>query len=459
MGVSQVMKENGKVTMKKKASGGGQAGGGRDDDVFDLHLARLVNNPPELPWFTMRDLMQRYALSIALHYYLLITRPMSYTLYTWRWSTMCYYTIPGAILTLFIPVLPLMLILVVIWEQIMAKFKANWKTASPGATFFSKPGITRTQGWVWDLWLNISIYTSNYMIFGHDAMGVRNSFDEKGIETKHLWFRLFQDCGARYPRHMVHWDGNDLKILVPESEMEEGDKIMVKLYDSYLGIGDAVFEKINLLKGEALPVHPKNKERDVVLYFRDYAELKALMSARDEYMGVAAYGSEFVLPHKDIGIHQSDHLTMALPNGKVKVLRSLFWGDCTGETSHSSTSGYFIDSQKETIEAPTRWYSPVFRDAPAKRSGQHIPGTKAACEKACEMHAKIVAEHPWCRIIGWDTMTTTGQDKSQVFFEGNMAMSRFRRHIFSGSAILIEACRLLAPFTLFGITIFGSQDA
>ena len=106
--------------------------------------------------------------------------------------------------------------------------------------------------------------------------------------------------------------------------------------------------------------------------------------------------------------------------------------------------------------APIRWYSPAFRNGPASRLGDHIKGTKEACLKAVEMHENIVKELPWCTAIGWDTMTTLGE-KPQVFFEGNVAISRLRRHLFASPAILAETCRLLAPIRFFGINIFSSN--
>jgi len=136
-------------------------------------------------------------------------------------------------------------------------------------------------------------------------------------------------------------------------------------------------------QGKPLPEHPKAPE---VCYFRDYDELERLMASLKEYKGVPACGSEFLLPAPGLGVHQSDHLTVVLPSGKVKVLRTMFWGDCTGETSHSSTSAYFVDCRSETIVAPTRWYSPSFRNASAQRVGEKIPGTREACIKSCEMH-------------------------------------------------------------------------
>ena len=195
-----------------------------------------------------------------------------------------------------------------------------------------------------------------------------------------------------------------------------------------------------------------------VVYFDEMEELQAHLEKADGYAGCKAFATEFLLPPKSLGVHQSDILTICPPDGSARVVRNMFWGDCTGKTSHSSTSVYFIDCATERIAQPARWYSPSFKNSPDDKVGLRIPGTKKALAMACRMQQNIAAEHPWCRAIGWDIMCTNNEGDDQVFFEGNFAGSRLRRHVFNSAEATLEFIRIMAPFKLFGKVIVGYEQ-
>ena len=112
-----------------------------------------------------------------------------------------------------------------------------------------------------------------------------------------------------------------------------------------------------------------------------------------------------------------------------------------------------VDWREEKIGQAAHWYSPAFLHSPENLQGVPFPGVKQACEKCVEMHSDML-ELPWLNVIGWDTMST-GDGKPQIFFEGNFAGSRFRRHCFSSPKILYECIKIYAPFNIFGVSVVG----
>jgi len=410
----------------------------------EFKLLKMVSNPPERPWFTVRDVGERYILAVILFYYCLLTRPFSFALYTLRWNCVWYRTFPGFLLTFTLPWLPFVLVGVVLLEQIKNQFKANWMAKGPGAIFYSKPkGIAALV--FWELWLNLSMYTSVFLLTGPSSVGIRHSVDDI-ITTKEFWFAKGKECNARYPKTIFKWNGKQIEVLYP---VREGQKVICKLANSYLGIGDIVTQ---------CGPEPAKPEAGVV-YFKDYDALSTYLAGIEEYKGEAAFGTEFLQPIKHLGVHQTDILTIKLPqSGKVKVLRCLYWGDCTGHTSHSATSAYFMDIKTERISNPIHWYSVSFKDGPEDKVGFRVPRTLEACAKAVEMHQVIASDSAtsWCNGIGWDCMVTA-ENEPQVFFEGNFAGSRFRRHIFASPQILWATVRAMLPITFCGLVIFGSE--
>jgi hypothetical protein len=90
---------------------------------------------------------------------------------------------------------------------------------------------------------------------GTDDVGVKHGLQDT-ITTKHYWNKLIKGVGGRMPQQVFHWENNTLTINHPF----KGLRIMSKLTDSYLGIGDVLLE------------HGKD--------FSDEVELKALLEEK-----------------------------------------------------------------------------------------------------------------------------------------------------------------------------------
>merc|ERR1711990_492127 len=158
------------------------------------------------------------------------------------------------------------------------------------------------------------------------------------ILTKNFWRRTMNEVDARLPRDLAHWDGNGkLTINYPES-MCKGD-IVIKINDSYLGIGDAFM----------------NLGRD----YNTIEDIRAKLN-EDTYKGKEALVLELVRPMKKLGVHSLDIVTVRTPDDDVKVISALLWTDCTTDSSHSTQAGYVLDVESETIVGAASWYSAYF---------------------------------------------------------------------------------------------------
>jgi len=89
--------------------------------------------------------------------------------------------------------------------------------------------------------------------------------------------------------------------------MCKGD-IVIKINDSYLGIGDAF---MSLGKD-----------------YKTVEDIRAKLS-EDTYKGKEALVLELVRPKKSLGVHSFDIITMRTPDDDVKVISILLWTDCT----------------------------------------------------------------------------------------------------------------------------------
>lgn len=358
----------------------------------------------------------RFALSMVLYYYLLLTRPVTFGLiYTRGYFTREFGWIAGmSIWILTLPIFPISVLLpLMIYRRIKEMFVAGWMTKGPGAIFFTRPqGLA--QGIVWDMWLFLGMYTSSFLMTGTDPTAMKH-IEYDAVANKWFWRDLFKRADVRYPRNMATW--RDGKLTVHHA-FQPDDKIIAKLTDSYLGIGDTV-----------------------MTCGTDWTNDEDLTTKlRDLYGDKEAFLTEFVECRKSLGVHQLDVLTARI-EGQIQVLRVIYWGDCTGKTSHSATTGYMCDARVEKVTSATSWYSPTYKNQKINMIGQTLPGMAEAVRDCVAAHE--ACKTPWLGVIGWDVSFT--ERGRPVFFEGNYGISRLRRHCFSSIWALIETIRVLAP--------------
>jgi len=193
---------------------------------------------------------------------------------------------------------------------------------------------------------------------------------------------------------------------------------VVKLPDSYLGIGDSFwnhgedFSNMEELKAKLMETYgPKGK-----------------FSADDAIIMECVYPKKGIFTshapaYKDT--HSIDIITIRTPDDDVKVLNVLLWADCTTGSSHSTRAGYTVDVETETVQQACGWYSTYFATMETPLKGMKIDGIQEACAAAVRAHKNI--EHKWLTVVGWDCMV---MENEIVFFEGNYAGARTPRRIF-----------------------------
>lgn len=386
-------------------------------DIYVGGWYDICTNITARDWFSVWDCFYRYALSFFMFYYMLITTPISLFCYTFRYNLTWYGFWPGLVMTCYFPVTPFAIIGAEMLRSLKKWLtqKKDWSSAGPGAIFFVEPEGFLSK-WFWKGYLNLSMYISIYCTCGNDPDAIAASWEDQDT-TKTFWRKLFQDSKVRYPRQLAGWDGKEL-----DKNFKINCSIVIKLEDSFLGIGDSF-----------------------LTYGKDFRTDQDIVDLlKKDYMGKEALVLEFVKADPDMGVHQLDILTLDTAEGP-KILHCLLWTHCTGSSSHTTRGGYVVDVETETCVSTVAWYSPFFKTQPTEFCDNKlkIPGVKDACEQALRAHANMPFK--WCRMVGWDCMLT--DTKEIVFFEGNFAGARLPRRFFLSLPHMWEAMKICVwPF-------------
>ena len=203
------------------------------------------------------------------------------------------------------PVLPLVYVGLTVVKRVKALWAPDWMLAGPGRVFFLSPDGPLAS-FLWDCTLSQQMFVGQFFFTGTHPDAISHTWQDT-ILTKHFWRSLLSRTGACVPRELGTWDGKALKQTGPGIK---GNDLVVKLPDSYLGIGDAFWR------------HGKGK---------DYQEVADLTKRLEkEYAGKEAIVLDLVRPHPKQGVHSLDIITIRAPGGDVKVLSVLLWTDCSG---------------------------------------------------------------------------------------------------------------------------------
>ena len=293
-------------------------------------------------------------------------------------------------------------------------FVPDWSMAGPGRVFFVKPE-NPIASFLWDCYLKQSMYVGQFYLVGTNNDAITHTWHDI-LLTKDFWRESLNRVDGRLPRELGRWAN---KKLTMNHSLGECD-VVVKLPDSYLGIGDAFWS-----------------------FGKDYKTVEDLIvRLQKEYGNKEAMVLEMVRPKASLGVHSLDIVTVRTPDDDVKVLSCLLWTDCTGSSSHSCRAGYTVDIETETIAGPASWYSPFFAQMDAPLVGTKMIGVLEACETAVAAHKQI--KEKWLTAVGWDAMI---MKEEVVFFEGNFAGARTPRRMFLSAGCLVEFIRSMAwPF-------------
>eukprot|EP01065_Artemidia_motanka_P044018 TRINITY_DN6202_c0_g1_i1.p1 TRINITY_DN6202_c0_g1~~TRINITY_DN6202_c0_g1_i1.p1 ORF type:complete len:439 (+),score=120.08 TRINITY_DN6202_c0_g1_i1:64-1380(+) len=386
----------------------------------------LCTHPPNRVWFGFADCFLRWALTVVTYYYYAVVHPVSFFLYAYRYNQVwyCSQRALGFGLFLMYPIMPFALTALEIW------YSVKRATKPPPEDTASKLWFSVPKGLVSPLlqqsMMNIGRMCALFMLCGNDSTALEHVIAER-LTTKDFWRDVMAEGGCRVPRQLGRWDGEHLHLSEP---IDDSD-VVIKLTDAFFGIGDQFL------------IHGKD--------FRNAADLERILgsSTYEDYEGeTCSYRGRNVLvleycrPPQSLGVHSMDILTVATKEG-IKVLTCLYWGECLGASSHSTTAGYCVDIENEEIVAPCRWYAPYFATASQKLVGTKLPGIKKACEQAIAAHSR--SPHGWMKTIGWDCMILKSGEV--VFFEGNFGTIRIPRRIFLAPGTWMHFMRNFAwPF-------------
>jgi hypothetical protein len=314
-----------------------------------LYSGCLHASPPAGGWFSVADTLRRFTLVIFMFYRFLMFSPWSLIRFAFAFNSLWYGRVLGAMLTMLLPVLPVLLCVVEFAKRMREYLpwaETDWKMQGPGRVFFVRPD-SLLASFLWDFYLCVSVFCGSFLQYGTSVDGIEHTWYDS-ICTKEYWFGLLDAVGAPRPLQLARWDGGTVHDVGPG--LGHGQcSIVCKISDSYLGIGDRILTRGKAAGGD----------------FDTLADVQALLAADPEYSGRPAVLAEFVQPTDALNlssdgfgnVHSLDIITLRTSVG-VKVLTVLLWTDCDGWSSHTCQAGYLVDVDTETIVAPTAWYSP-----------------------------------------------------------------------------------------------------
>jgi len=349
-------------------------------------------------WWSVADVGGRTVRALLLWAYLTVRYPISFFKFTLRYNIVWYNAPLGIFLTLFYPLMPVAIFVLELVKRVL-KYLFPVESFDDGSVFFvSPPSLAASI--IWEFLKNFGMYAGAFCQCGDNKTAIEHTWYDR-LTHKHFWRGHLEAVGAAIPRSVASWDGEKLSKSADSLQLD----LVVKLPDSYLGIGDKY-----LAFGQD---------------FQTEAEIEAMLRA--EYAGKEAFLLDWIRPRRNMEVHQLDILTMRTAEG-IKPLNVLYWGDCAdGKSSHSTRAGYVCDYQTERIVAPAKWYSYYFAQMAAPRVGESLPGLREAVRYACAAHERIEREQPWLKVCGWDCMLT--DQRGPVFFEGNFACARTPRRL------------------------------
>ena len=202
--------ENGHGTNSANAAKGNGANGANGHKP-DLRAGRLYEicldaSPAGGTWFSIADTSVRAGLAVLLFYRFLVLQPLALLRFAWGWNTLWYGRLIGALLTLYLPFLPVLFFGLVIYtrlnEALNPFVKVDWKMAGPGRVFFVRPD-SFFASLMWDFYLSISVFSGSFLQYGTDKDGLAHTWYDE-ICTKEYWFGLLDAAGARRPRCARH---------------------------------------------------------------------------------------------------------------------------------------------------------------------------------------------------------------------------------------------------------------
>lgn len=136
-------------------------------------------------WFTFSDVLHRYLLVQLAFVWTLLTNPLSFPVYTFKYNWLWYGYIYGTILSLFYPITPVAYTVVELFRKVNSLFVNDWMMEGPGRVFFVKPDGCIT-AFLWDMYLTQSMFIGQYFLVGTHDDAIQHTWYDT-ILTKDFW--------------------------------------------------------------------------------------------------------------------------------------------------------------------------------------------------------------------------------------------------------------------------------
>eukprot|EP00466_Bigelowiella_natans_P007032 jgi/Bigna1/70059/fgenesh1_pg.10_\ len=271
---------------------------------------------PERSWFGLADTGGRFATTACLYYYFALTHPFSFFKHVWAWNRTWHGPLTALVASSTYLAFPATVMVWSAWKRIkpyLFKVEADWMMAGPGRVFFLSPE-GRLSTLLWDSYLDLSQMVGVFLMCSKSEidLAVEHSLYDR-LTDKDFWRGVMGTSKIRVPYEFGRWESNKLALTGPQSIT--GKDIVAKIVDSYLGIGDRFLE------------YGKD--------FESKESLEKLAIEEAKWQGKTTLFLEWVRPLPKLGVHSVDIVTIDTPKGP-KVVSCLYWGECTGVSSHSA---------------------------------------------------------------------------------------------------------------------------
>lgn len=377
----------------------------------------LTSGAVQRQWYGLWDCLARFSITVGAFYFYAVTQPFSFCRFCQKYMYIWYPDRCKALAhTCAYPILPVVTLAEQTWTA-LKRIGAPPPTDLKTKVWFSLPPSLVPQV-LYTSARSLGKMVSLFLFCGSDpeALHCSSSFLPTFLD-KDFWRDLLRSAGCRVPAEVGRWDGTELHLYAPIDNKD----IMLKVTRGSFGEGDQfLFNGADFKSAE-----------DLQRLIRESTYVNNLGDVVRGYSHCGVMLLEWCRPSAELGVHSIDILTVATSAGP-RVVTCMYWGECVGPSSHSTTAGYMIDVEKEEISATCPWYGPYFAQQSTRLIGQKVPGVRQACEMAMRAHSN--SPYPWLTVIGWDCMVMkTGE---LVFFEGNFGVYRAPHRVFLTSDLL-----------------------
>ena len=149
-------------------------------------------------------------------------------------------------MALFYPVIPIALFFMNVYEELCTLILGSgglaWQQNNPGKVFFLKPE-SFFASFFWQMYLTQSLYVFNFLMLGTKDIAVKHTLHDH-VLNKEFWRKHLTNTGSYVAPELANWDGKSKTKFSDDTTHKA--KAIIKVNDSYLGLGDQVMDNFEL---------------------------------------------------------------------------------------------------------------------------------------------------------------------------------------------------------------------